>query len=63
MSRELGLAVEAFGMGHRELRNTIIYGFKRSFFPGAYADKRAYVRKVIDHYDRVAARFAGQPAV
>jgi adenosine deaminase len=63
MSRELGLAVEAFGMGHRELRNTIIYGFKRSFFPGAYADKRAYVRKVIDHYDRVAARFAAQPAV
>lgn len=53
VSNEIRLAVDAFDMDHNQLRNTIIYGFKRSFFPGSYTDKREYVRRVIDHYDRV----------
>jgi hypothetical protein len=36
----------------------VIHGFKRSFFPGSYPEKRAYVRQVIDHYDRVMSAFA-----
>ena len=35
--------------------------FKRSFYPGSYREKRAYVRGVIDYYDRVAAAH-GVPA-
>lgn len=38
-----------------ELRNMVLHGFKRSFFAGSYLEKRAYVRQVIDHFDRVAA--------
>jgi len=53
VSREIELAVEAFGMSETQLRNTIIYGFKRSFFPGPYTEKRAFVRSIIDHYDKV----------
>ena len=37
----------------REVRDILIYGFKRSFFPGTYLEKRAYVRQVIDYADRV----------
>jgi adenosine deaminase len=55
VSREIRLAVDAFDMDLKQLRNTIIYGFKRSFFPGHYQHKREYVRTVIDHYDRVLA--------
>ena len=55
VTREIKLAVEAFGMDRSQLRNTIIYGFKRSFFPGSYREKRAYVRQVIDYYSRVSA--------
>jgi adenosine deaminase len=55
VSREVRLAVDAFDMDMKQLRNTIIYGFKRSFFPGRYQEKRDYVRKVIDHYDHVIA--------
>lgn len=55
MCRELNLAVENFDLDARRLRQLIIYGFKRSFFPGTYNEKRAYVRQIIDQYDRVAA--------
>ena len=32
----------------------VITGFKRSFFPGSYLQRRAYVRQVIDYYDGLA---------
>ncbi len=53
VTRELELAVRTFRMTARQLRSTIIYGFKRSFYPGSYAEKRAYVRQVIDRFDQV----------
>ena len=55
VSREIGRAVEAFELSAREVRDILIYGFKRSFFPGTYLEKRAYVRKVIDYADRLLA--------
>jgi adenosine deaminase len=73
VTQELARACAAFDLGPRQLRSVIIYGFKRSFFPGSYRDKRAYVRQIIDFYDRVVAveapetqgreRAAGQSAV
>ncbi|MBI4366783.1 MAG: adenosine deaminase family protein, partial [Deltaproteobacteria bacterium] len=39
--------------GH--LKDIIIYGFKRSFSALPYAEKRAYVRKVIDYYEAIEA--------
>jgi adenosine deaminase len=61
VSREIGRAVEAFGLTAREVRDMLIYGFKRSFYPGTYLEKRAYVRQVINYADRVLAE-AGFPA-
>ncbi|MEW6743249.1 MAG: adenosine deaminase family protein [Planctomycetota bacterium] len=49
-------ATQLFGVTHRELRDLVIYGFKRSFFARSYAEKRAYVREIIDYYDQVVAR-------
>ena len=50
--------MDAFGMDLKQLRNTIIYGFKRSFYPGSYQTKRDYVRAIIDHYDKVIAAYS-----
>ncbi len=57
VSHEIELAVKAFNMNLHQLRNTIIYGFKRSFFPGDYTERRAYVRSIIDYYDKLAEHF------
>lgn len=57
VSREVELAVENFPMDIKEFRDLITYGFKRSFFPGSYAEKRAYVRQVIDYYNKVSQKF------
>lgn len=60
--REIRIAVDHLGVDHRELRNILIHGFKRSFFHGSYAQKRAWVRQVIDYYDATLRRFEEQPA-
>ena len=54
---EIALAVENFPIGPRKLKDIIIYGFKRSFYPGDYIEKRAYVRKIIDYYEKMEREF------
>jgi len=53
VSREIKLAVEHFNIRPRELKNHIIYGFKRCFYPGKYTEKRSYVRSIIDYYEKL----------
>ncbi|HEX9186225.1 MAG TPA: adenosine deaminase family protein, partial [Vicinamibacteria bacterium] len=53
VSDEIARAVEAFDLTPREVRDILIYGFKRSFFPGSYLEKRDYVREVINYANRV----------
>lgn len=50
MTQEIYKAVKAFKLTADELREFIIYGFKRNFYPGSYLEKRSYVRQVIDYY-------------
>lgn len=53
VTKEILLAINNFKLSSSELKNIVIYGFKRSFFPGNYIEKRRYVRKVIDYYEAV----------
>ena len=62
VTNELEKAIDAFDLTPAEVRNVILHGFKRSFYPDSYREKRAYVRQVIDYYDRVAVEH-GMPAV
>lgn len=53
VSKEIMLALENFDISPKLLKNIIVYGFKRSFFPDQYIKKREYVRHCIDFYDQV----------
>jgi len=57
VSQELEKAVTHFSLDSKRLRDVVITGFKRSFFPGTYAKKRYYVRQIINYYDEIARRF------
>lgn len=53
VSKELMLAVKTFGLDKKHLKDIIIYGFKRSFYPGEYTEKRNYVRDIINYYESI----------
>ncbi|MEI8347927.1 MAG: adenosine deaminase family protein, partial [Pseudomonadota bacterium] len=57
VSREIKLAVDNFPIPPKTFKDCIIYGFKRSFFPGDYSHKRRYVRQIINHYEKIAQKY------
>jgi adenosine deaminase len=57
VTRELRLALETFDVPADQLKDIIIYGFKRSFYYHHYSQKRKYVRRVIDYYEAVEKRY------
>lgn len=59
VTNEIMLAVKHLELDLYDLKSIIVYGFKRSFMPGTYLEKRAYVRKIIDHYESVEKQFLG----
>ena len=54
VTNELLQAVSKLKMTRRELRNVVLAGFKGSFFPGTYHEKRHFVRQVIDRYEALS---------
>lgn len=54
---EIRKAIAAFAITPSQLKNIIIYGFKRSFSYMAYPEKRAYVRRVIDFYESLEEEY------
>ena len=53
VSNELELAVKHLGFTAADIKRCLVYGFKRSFFPGTYLEKRRYVRGIIDYYEKL----------
>lgn len=53
VTKEYALVLEHFQVDQKMLRDIVTYGFKRSFFPGTYLEKRVYIRQCIDYFDKV----------
>ena len=53
VTEEIQSALTHFDISPKQLKNIIVYGFKRSFFYRPYPEKRKYVREVINHYERL----------
>jgi adenosine deaminase len=57
VSRELTLALDNFAIPPDQLKDIIVYGFKRSFYYHPYTEKRKWVRQIIDYYETLERRF------
>ena len=62
VTRELELALAAFDIPPDQLKDIIVYGFKRSFCHLPYPEKRKYVRCVIEYYERLEREHGVVPA-
>lgn len=58
---EVELALKTFDLSLRQLRDTIVYGFKRSFFAGPYSERRKYVRQILNYYDSIIENYQKSP--
>jgi len=54
VTKEIILAINNLPVTPDILKNSIIHGLKRSFFPVDYQQKRKYVRQCIDYYEKLA---------
>ena len=57
VTRELTLALDNFSIPPDQLKDIIVYGFKRSFYYHPYSEKRKWVRNIIDYYETLEKRF------
>lgn len=58
INRELALVADACELNMAGFKRLVLAGFKGAFYPGCYKDKRNFVRRAADRFERVAARFA-----
>jgi adenosine deaminase len=49
--------IHNFTLNPEDLKNMIVYGFKRSFSSMPYPEKRLYVRQVINYYEKIEREF------
>jgi adenosine deaminase len=59
VTNELLLCTKHLNLTDSQFRDLVLAGFKRSFFPGPYSEKRAYVRRAINLYDGLAKQYLG----
>ncbi|MFW5742364.1 MAG: adenosine deaminase family protein [bacterium] len=57
VTREIELAIEGFDISPKQLKNIMIYGFKRSFFFRPYPEKRQWVRRITNYYEGLERQF------
>ena len=56
VTKEFELAVNNFEIPLKRLKDIVAYGFKKSFYPGHYVDKRNYAKTTMQYFDKVALK-------
>lgn len=50
---EYKLALDNFDIPLKRLKDIVAYGFKKSFYPGHYVEKRKYAKQVMNYFDEI----------
>jgi adenosine deaminase len=61
VSNEYGLLLNNFEVPMKHLKDIVAYGFKKSFYPGDYIDKRNWAKRVMIHFDEIAKKHGVSP--
>jgi adenosine deaminase len=56
VSNEYGLLLNNFEVPMKHLKDIVAYGFKKSFYPGEYIEKRNWAKNVMMYFDEVAKK-------
>lgn len=56
VTNEYHLAVENFDIPLKRLKDIVAYGFKKSFYPGSYVEKRQYAKEVMHYFDKIVEK-------
>lgn len=56
VAKEYELLLDNFDIPYRRLKDIVAYGFKKSFHPGNYVEKRDYAKKCMQYFDQVALK-------
>ena len=56
VSREFKLLVDNFDLAPKHLKDIVAYGFKKSFYPGHYIEKRNWAKSVMQYWDKIAKK-------
>ncbi|HDL77316.1 MAG TPA: adenosine deaminase family protein [Lentisphaerae bacterium] len=60
VTNEILSVLRAIPLTRHQLRNIIVAGFKGSFFPEGYREKRTYVRRMLNMYESLEQRILGK---
>jgi adenosine deaminase len=58
LNRELGLVADACDLTMEGFKRLVLAGFKGAFYPGKYSEKRAFVRRAAERFEKIAERYA-----
>jgi len=56
VTNEFRLAVDNFDLPLKQLKDIVAYGYKKSFFPGTYVEKREYAKVNMQYFDKIAKK-------
>lgn len=56
VTNEYRLAVDNFDIPLKRLKDIVAYGFKKSFYPGNYVEKRQYAKEVMHYFDKIVEK-------
>jgi len=57
LNRELALVADGCDLDMAAFKQVVMAGFKGAFYPGRYKEKRAFVRRAAERFEKVVARF------